>query len=346
MFNNQYYKKRRNTINHKELIKLVGVIAVLLLSWIIIVGPEDKTDKEEEAVKVFTLKEVVSRAYSDNINVYLTKENKTIDIKIEDYLAGVISSEMPVSFELEALKAQAVAARTFALGRTVNNCSKGNGADICDTIHCQVYKTKEMILNDWPKGKGEEYYEKILKAVEETKGQVLSYNNDLVMNAQYFSTSWGFTEDSKEVFGKEIPYLKSVPSSGEEISNRYKNNNTFTKNDFVKKINSALPKAELKEGTLSKDIEIISRNQSGSVREIRLGNATVSGVKLRSILGLYSANFTIDIDSEVYVNSLGYGHGVGMSQWGANVMGKAGKSYRDILLHYYTGVSIETIKFK
>ena len=253
---------------------------------------------------------------------------------------------MPVSFELEALKAQAVAARTYVLGKTMNNCSKGKGADICDTIHCQVYRSKDMILNDWPKGKGEEYYQKILKAVGETKGQVLTYNNDIVMNAQYFSTSWGFTEDSKDVFGKEIPYLKSVPSTGEEISNRYKNNNTFSKNEFVKKINDSLPKAGLKVDTLSKDIEIISRNTSGSVKEIRLGKVSVTGAKLRGILGLYSANFTIDIGDEIYVKSLGYGHGVGMSQWGANVMGKEGKSYRDILLHYYTGVSIDTIRFQ
>ncbi len=346
MYNNQYYKKRKYKLNYKELIKLAAVVVVLLFLWNTISGSNKNPVNDSETIKVFNLKEVASKVYRDKIKVYLTNEDKTIEINIEDYLLGVLSSEMPVSFELEALKAQAVAARTYVLGKTINNCSKGKGADICDTIHCQVYRTKDMILNDWPKGKGEEYYQKILKAVEETKGQVLTYNNDIVLNAQYFSTSWGFTEDSKDVFGKEIPYLKSVPSTGEEISNRYKNNNTFSKNEFVKKINDSLPKAGLKVDTLSKDIEIISRNHSGSVKEIRLGKVSVTGVKLRGILGLYSANFTIDIGDEVYVKSMGYGHGVGMSQWGANVMGKEGKSYRDILLHYYTGVSIDTIRFQ
>lgn len=346
MYNNHYYKKRRFNLNNIELIKLAAVIVILLILGITIGRSSKTSNKDYKAIEAFTLKGVVSRVYSNKINVYLTKKDKIIEINIEDYLAGVLSSEMPVSFELEALKAQAVAARTYVLGKTMNNCSKGKGADICDTVHCQVYKTKDMILSDWPKDKGEEYYQKILKAVGETEGQVLTYNNELVMNAQYFSTSWGSTEDSQAVFGKEIPYLKSVVSRGEEISNRYKNINTFSKNEFVKKINSSLQEAGLREDTLSKDIEIISRNLSGSVKEIRLGKVTVTGVKLRGILGLYSANFTIDIGNEVNVSSLGYGHGVGMSQWGANVMGKEGKSYGEILLHYYTGVSVETLKFQ
>lgn len=283
-----------------------------------------------------------------NIKVYITKEKKIKELPLEDYIRGVVASEMPAEFEKEALKAQAVAARTFAAthmeiygGKSYKNA---NGANVTDTIECQVYKDKTDIVNGWNKNLSQQYWDKITQAVQETSGQVLKYNGKLITDPYYFAISSGKTEDSKEVFGNEEPYLKSVSSPGEEVAQKYRSEIKISYNNFVNKIKNQYSNSNINATNIKSSINIISRTEAGSVKEIKVGNNTIAGVKFRSIFGLNSANFSISYNTkEIVIKCTGYGHDVGMSQWGANIMSKQGKNYKDILTHYYTGISIEKI---
>ncbi|MGL5245861.1 MAG: stage II sporulation protein D [Sarcina sp.] len=282
----------------------------------------------------------------ENVKVFLPEKNKVEEIDMEKYVLGVVSSEMPASFEKDALIAQAILARTFVISKKLSPCKQANGADICSTVHCQAYtnpKDKEKNLNT----NGKELFNKIEEAVSECKGMVLSYNNILVKYPQYFSTSWGKTEDAQYVFSIDVPYLKSVESPGEEVAPRYKENFIFSNEEFVNKFNSKFSKSNLTVGNLKNNVEIISKNPGGTVNELKIGGVTVKGTEFRSIYGLNSASFNININNKVEIECLGYGHGVGMSQWGANIMAKEGKDFKDILKHYFIGcdiISIESCK--
>lgn len=303
----------------------------------------------------FSLKDNLS-INSNNNEVIMIGENKAKvydketgdinEIDIEDYLAGVVSAEMQANFEIEALKAQAIAARTYYYAKRLDNCKEANGAEICNSTHCQVYMKKEERLAEWPESKREEYWNKITQAVKETKNQVLLYNNDIIKYPQFFSTSSGKTENAVDVFSEDIPYLKSTDSLGEEISPRYNESLEISKDNFVNKVNSSYSNTNLDSSNLQESVSVISRTDGGSVKYIKLGSINISGTKFRSLFQLNSANFTIELkDSVVVICCKGYGHGVGMSQWGANIMASEGKKYDEILKHYYTGIEIGNVKF-
>lgn len=282
------------------------------------------------------------------IKVYITKENKICDMCLEEYVRGVVSAEMPADFELEALKAQAVAARTYAVvhmkqyGGTPY--SKANGADVTDTVECQVYMNKEDRLNSWPEKMKGEYWNKVTQAVEETQGEIIEYNGSPITEPYYFSTSSGKTEDSEDVFSAAEPYLKSVLSPGEEIAEKYKTIKKIKYKDIITILKSKYSNIGVTADKLNGSVKILSRTAGGSVKEIKIGNITVSGVQFRSLFNLNSANFDIGYKSDyMVITCKGYGHGVGMSQWGANVMAKGGKKFDQILEHYYSGVSIKKI---
>lgn len=280
-----------------------------------------------------------------SIKVYITKEDKVEEMYIEEYVRGVVAAEMPAEFGLEALKAQAVAARTYALSHMEafggTKSKEGNGADVCDTVSDQVYIKKEDRLNAWPEKSKADYWNKITEAVVETSGEVLEYDNKLVMAPYYFAASSGKTESAADVFAENEPYLKSVDSPGEEIA---PTTTKFSYSSLTSKINSAYPKAALNSSKLKTQISIKSRTSAGSVKEIKVGNVTISGANFRRILGLNSSNFTLSFGlTGVDIICKGHGHGVGMSQWGANAMAKDGKSYKDILCHYYSGVEVKKI---
>jgi stage II sporulation protein D len=281
----------------------------------------------------------------NSVKVYLTKEGRTINLPLEEYIKGVISSEMPVTFEVEALKAQAIAARTYTLAKiSGGGCPEAKGADLCDTIHCQVYMDKSVRLKAWGVD-GENHWAKIEEVVNDTKGMVLTYNNELAKGAYYFSTSSGKTENVEEVFVNALPYLRSVESPGEEIAPRYKSAVTIPFSKFASTINNEYKDAGVNANKIKSQVKIKSRTEGGSVKEIKLGNVTILGTKFRVLFGLNSANFQLEfLSNEVVINCTGNGHGVGMSQWGANVMAKGGKKYNDILTHYYSGVEIKNIK--
>lgn len=282
-----------------------------------------------------------------SVKVYLTKEGRIVELPLEEYVKGVISSEMPVTFEIEALKAQAIAARTYTIAKIQGGaCSNGKGADLCDTTHCQVYMDKSARLKAWGVD-GEKNWAKIEQAINDTKGMVLTYNNELAKGAYYFSTSGGRTENVEDVFVNALPYLRSVESPGEEIAPRYKSSVNVTFSKFASTINSEYKDAGMDANKIKSQVKIKNRTEGGGVKEITLGNITIPGTKFRTLFGLNSANFQIEfLSNEVVIKCTGYGHRVGMSQWGANVMAKAGKKYNDILAHYYSGIEIKNIESK
>jgi len=285
------------------------------------------------------------------INLYLTREKRIVKLDLEQYVLGVVSAEMPANFNIEALKAQAVAARTYAVCHTKHlvggGCSLNVNADICDSVHCQAYISQEKRMKTWPKKERAELYNKVKEAVESTRGQVLSYYGELVMNPYYFATSSGKTENSEEVFKESKPYLKSVESPGEEVAPKYKTQFKFSNANFTTVMNSQFKGLNLNSNIIKDKINILERSQGGSIKQIKIGNITTTGKMIRKLFGLPSANFTISFEStNIVFNCKGYGHGVGMSQWGAGVMAREGKKYDEILRHYYSGIEIKTLNYK
>lgn len=330
------------------MILFIPVIAPLMLKGSKIPSILEKNDEfnlQENSVK---FKDIGKKG--DKIKVYITAENKIVEMNLEDYLPGVLSGEMPAEFEIEALKAQAVAARTYALAHMKSiggpGCMKGQGADVCDTVHCQVYKSKEQKLTEWPENKREALWNKIVSAVKETEGQVLTYNSELVMRPQYFSASSGKTENAEAVFGTAAPYLKSVASPGEEIAGEsYKKTYSYKYNELADIINKTFPTAKVSAANLHKQLEITEASNVGTVIKLKLGNITITGSQFRFGLDLHSANFKFMFNKDtVDIQCLGYGHQVGMSQWGANAMAKSGSKYIQILTHYYQGTKVEKIQ--
>lgn len=262
----------------------------------------------------------------NEITVTVYRNNgKIINLELEEYVLGVVGAEMPASFNIEALKAQAILARTYALK------SIKNGKKLTDTVSTQAYKDNSELQKLW-KNDYTKYYEKIKKAVNETKGKVILYNNEYI-DAVYHSTSNGKTENSKNVWKNSLPYLVSVDSSWDKNVKSYKKETIFEINEFCN-----ILKLDVEEPIT---YEII-HNETGRVRQITINNKTFSGTEFRNLLKLRSADFEIEInDEKVKVTTYGYGHGVGMSQYGANEMAKQGYSYIQILKYYYTGVVIK-----
>lgn len=258
------------------------------------------------------------------ITVYRSN-GSVINLNMTDYLIGVVSSEMPASFNLEALKAQSVLARTYALK------AKQTGKKLTDTVSTQSYIDIDQMKNKWGNSFNT-YYNKIKNAVENTNGEYLSYNGNYI-EALYHSTNNGKTESSLDVFGNYYPYLISVSSEYDKNASSY-----------LRTINMSLDTISNKLGlSLNNDsvINILSYTDGGNIKEININGNNFSGKKVRELLGLRSADFDISIsDNNANITTRGYGHGVGMSQYGANGMANAGYSYKDILSHYYPGTTL------
>ena len=275
---------------------------------------------------------IINKEKEDKI-VRVLRGNTVEKIKIEDYLVGVVSSEVPVSFEKEAIKAQAVAARTYALKQMENR--KNEPYDVKDDTSSQVYKSNDELKKIWL-SKYDENINKIKNAIKETKGEYLTYDNKIIY-AFFFSTSNGKTEDNKDVFGQDLPYLKSVDSSFDE---------TETSN-FIKEITIPLNEFYQKLGLEYNDnlnISNIELTSSDRIRNITINNTTFKGTSIRSKLSLRSTDFKIEKkDSNVVITTKGYGHGVGLSQYGANALAKQNKNYEEILKYYYQGTNIQKL---
>lgn len=267
------------------------------------------------------------------------------EMDIEAYVKGVVAAEMPAEFHLDALKAQAIAARTYAVSRTLlypDGHPDHKDASICKGIHCQAFLSLEELRQIHGESWVENYWDKIKESVDSTKGMLLYYEGE-VIEPLYHSTSGGITEDSINVFSADKPYLKSVISPYEEDSPKYKSIITLSDEEFITKINSNFPEAHLSKENFYEKIKLIEKSDSGRIKKIAIGNQIIAGRELRELLSLNSTNFTITYDKKLSIIDIvtyGYGHGVGMSQWGANGMAKNGSDYESILRHYYTDIEI------
>lgn len=273
--------------------------------------------------------------FSSNTTVRIKRNStgKIDNVLLEDYIVGVLAGEMPVSFEIEALKAQAVAARTYVMKRLVNN--KNNDYDIIDTTLNQVYLDNDELKKKWGNNYVN-YINKLKTAVLETSGEYITYKDNII-DALFFSTSVGATENSEEVFVSALPYLRSVDSSWDaEVSPVFSENNTFNLKDFYNKLNLTYS------NNLS--IDVLQTTSTGRIKKIKINGTTFNGTTVAGKLGIRSDYFNISRDNDtVLVTTKGYGHGVGMSQYGAEAMAKKGYTYDKILKHYYKDVDIKKI---
>lgn len=276
----------------------------------------------------------------NTIKLLHTKTDTIEELPLDEYLYGVVSAEMPVDFELEALKAQAIVARTYTIYKIIQNRSQHGDAHICDnSACCQAWISKEDRFARWEDGKQEENWNKIVLAVNETKGKLITYEGNPI-NAFFHSNSGGATEAPVNVWGGTgYPYLQTVETSGEDGYVQYSSEVEMSKDDFIAKIKEKHPDFNINFEE-ENCIQVIEYTTGGRVKTVKIGNVNLSGVEVRTIFSLKSANFIIEVGNNVKFKVTGYGHGVGMSQTGADSLAKQGYKCEDIIKHFYTGVEI------
>ena len=285
------------------------------------------TVKEDNKVPAIENKEENKTTITENKRIITVHKSngEVINIDLEEYLIGVVAAEMPASFNKEALKAQAVASRTYTMKLLSQNKT------ITDDVSTQMYKTNDELKNVWGSSY-DTYYSKVKSAVLETMGVYLTYNGEII-EAIYHSTSNGYTEDSINVWGNSFPYLKTVTSPWDTSASSFLRQTSITYLDISNKLGLIF--------NYDTFIEIVSKDESNRILKIKIDNKEYTGVQIRNLLGLRSADFDIQkTDEGIIFTTRGYGHGVGMSQYGANGMANSGYSYDAILKHYYTGISI------
>lgn len=321
---------------------LLLILIIIILPLLIVRGCSVHNIQEIEEEKI-------TDQETETIRFFDVKENKVKEADLEQYVRGVVAAEMPVNFELEALKAQAVAARTYFWGRYkgVYKSSDNRHPDACictDPAHCQAWKSKEEAYKAWGSLSAKSNWEKLTSAIRETKGIIITYKN-AIANPFFHSNSGGRTENIEDVWGgKGVPYLKSVVSKGEEEAKVYKKTISMKEKDFIEKLNEKYSDLEFDEGDFINNIEALSFTQGGRISTIKVGNKVLKGNDIRSIFSLNSTNFKIEEKKDtIYITTIGYGHGVGMSQWGANYLAKEGMSFEEILKYYYQGVDISQL---
>ena len=288
--------------------------------------PEDPTATEQ------TGSDPSSPQIGENPIPVLMADGTLAMMDLEEYVIGVVLAEMPASFETEALKAQAVVARSYALRRFTLRDRHPQGAVCTDSRCCQAYMTGEEYVQ---KLGNEAQRDKIIQAVRQTQGQILTYEGK-VIEATYFSCSGGRTEDAKAVWGADVPYLQAVESPGEENAEAYWERKTYTAAEFAAALGRKLS------GAPSSWMGAITYTEGGGVATMYIGGMGYAGTELRRLLGLNSTVFTVAVTGNtVTVETLGHGHRVGMSQYGADAMAVTGQDYLQILQHYYPGTRID-----
>lgn len=303
----------------KRILLFVGLILIIPFLIISFFQPEEKEIEFE---------------FNSNMAVRVKRTSGLIEeVEFERYILGVLAGEMPADFELEALKAQAVAARSYVMVQMQNNHLQDY--DVVDTVMNQVYLDEDNLKKRWG-DKYIEYINKLKKAVIETFNEYLEYEGEVV-EALFFSTSTGQTENSEEIFLEKRAYLRSVSSSWDAaVSPVYKVENSFSLSEFYGKLGLKY------KNNLS--YEIVDKTSTGRVKKILISGVPFTGHEVQSLLGLRSNFFTLEqVGTNIRVVTQGYGHGVGMSQYGAYGMAKEGYNYEQILKHYYQGVEIKKI---
>ena len=291
---------------------------------------------EEEKVENYDYKNYGS------IKLLHTKTGEVEEVAIDTYLVNVVSAEMPADFEIEALKAQAVVARTYTIYKIQNK--KHDNADICDdSACCQAWVSKEERFARWEESVRESNWQKIEQAVSETKGKIITYEGKPI-NAFFHSNSGGKTEIPVNVWGGTgYPYLQVVETSGEDNYTQYNSEVVLSNEELLEKLKVNYSDISI-DFNNNDDLKILEYTDSGRVKTVKFGNHNFSGTETRSLLGLRSTNFEIIKENgNIKFSVKGYGHGVGMSQTGANTLAKEGKSYEDIINHFYIGVVIQDV---
>ena len=276
----------------------------------------------------------IPRQEVSNLSLTMVDKNRLDSIRLEEYVVGVVGGEMPVSFDIEALKAQAVASRSYALKKINDN--KNGSYDVLDTTSNQVYLDDDDLKEKWG-SKYVSYINKVREAVNETSMEYLEYNGE-VANTMFFSTSNGYTEDSQVVFSEDVPYLQSVDSSWDEkVSSTFNYTSKFSLDEVLSKLGL--------DDSDKLEVEVLERSSSNRIISLKINGVKFTGRDVYTKLKIRSTDFSMVQDGdEVIIKTKGYGHGVGMSQYGAYGMAKAGYKYDEILAHYYTGTKLKKIE--
>lgn len=268
------------------------------------------------------------------VAVFRTAQSEVERVPLNEYLVGVVAAEMPAEFELEALKAQALTARTYYVKQMMGTGTTGlpDGAQVTDTTAHQVYKNKAELKQQWG-AEFNEKYAKVQEAVRATDGQILTYGGEPI-EATFFSTSNGFTENSEEYWANNIPYLRSVESPWDKVSPKYSEQKIIPISEFENRLGVKLTDR-------SEVGKIIQKTEGNRVGKVEIAGKVLSGRDVRDMLGLNSSDFKWYAKGDnIVIETKGYGHGVGMSQYGANGMAAEGKSYKEIVQYYYKGIEI------
>lgn len=321
------------------------ILVVLVVPSVLVRGCDFKIEPREQAA-------------GPGVKVFVVATGKMVEMPLDEYVRGVVAAEMPASFGTEALKAQAVAARTFAVKRMRQfggpGCAAHPGADVCtDHLHCQAWISDDELRKRLSYLEYYAYARKIASAVESTSGKIVTYQGKPI-EAYYHAASGGSTDNSEDVWQAAVPYLRAVSTEFEAREPSFQQRVEFTIDELEKKLGVKLRQRKVRtykvagkdvqvvaEERMDRPIEVLSASRAGRVKDIRIGDKIFSGYSLREILGLRSTKLTYQVvGDKVYFITTGYGHGVGMSQYGAQAMAQAGKTYVDILKHYYKGTEV------
>mgnify|MGYP000529864710 CR=1 FL=1 len=338
----------------KFLIYLLSFILIIFIIPALLTKKTTTTSSKEENNNQTTINQDEKKTTETNskneynynqygtISLLHKKTGEVEQVKLDDYLCNVVSAEMPATFEQEALKAQTIVARTYTIYKILNK--KHDNADICDdSTCCQAWISKEDRFTRWEENQRESNWQKICNAVNDTSGKIITYENKPI-DAFFHSNSGGITEVPVNVWGGTgYPYLQSVETSGEDAYTQYSSEVVLSQEELINKLKEKYTDISI-DFANSDDIKILEYTESTRVKTVKFGNHEISGVEARTLFGLKSTNFEITRDGDnIKFSVKGYGHGVGMSQTGADSMAKQGKNAEDIIKHFYTGVEITEV---
>lgn len=309
---------------------LIVCVLVLLLPFAITFFLNTKNEKLESIQAM-------------NFTIYNEDNGSKDKLSFDNYLLGVIAANMPAGYRPEALKAQAVIARTYALYNMALLSDEQKDKKTFTTSELGLsYVSLDSLKKIWGNDYAN-YFAKIDNALVSTKDQVLVYNNELILPL-FFDTSCGFTRSAAEVWGTDVPYLVSTPSKQDVTSTHYLQIEEYDVQDLIAILNKYYTKVNLSKDNFFKQIKIVSRDSAGYVLKMTLNDQSISGDEFTKVVGLPSSHFYIEeYDKKARIICNGSGHGIGLSQYGANAMAEEGSFYKDILSYYYSDVKLATI---
>jgi stage II sporulation protein D len=330
-------------------ILLILILVILMVPTVLVTMHDDRVVKADSTASSQAPMTASAQEKLPLVRVYLTKEERVLELPLESYIKGVVASEMPTSFYMEALKAQALVARTYIIDRLLRQDFSdmkrwgeiAKTAYVTDDVHHQVFSTEEQLKQRWGKNYAKNC-ELMQQAVDKTRAKIITYQGKPIY-AAFFSISNGWTENSEDYFQAKYPYLRSVDSLWDKRSPKYERTKTWKMTDFVKQLSSKTgKKIAVPVSTGQPIIRVQKRTPGNRIARIQVGDKEFSGREVREALQLASADFSWQIkDRHIVITTRGYGHGVGMSQWGAHLMAQQGKKAEEIVRYYYQGVQVE-----